>query len=583
MELEIDGILAELGNSVPAITRKSIDINNPSSRFVDFTNSFQLPVTGQNRKIFESPELVGSNNRSFDKLYDVVLRDLSILFQGHGFLTGVTKDNYLFQVVAKSKDLFNNLNVKLNTVNWDDKDTVLTQTSIDAQDEYDIDNCWIWGKMCCHKQPIIANTDQTTGDDRTKYSRPQFNVNSLLKRAIEAQGYTFTEPSERLAISSNHKQFFFADYQKTFNATYNPAGTLQLTGFDTYDFKEAGVTVTNTTVKGTSKHNYRVRGNFTSTGNIYIQIYSIDQSGTKPIYNTIQLPASGFLDYSSSEIDDGPTGMTTTFSLVGTGTVIFEDVLIYKIVDERNEDLSTNPFLNHYIKAYDNLPDDLTYIDLYKLICVLFDKYPIVDAKNKTFSFGSLANLNKLNAVNWSEKFVEKSEQVSSNYSGLFQKNILRYTNDITVPYNHAEGSFNTDNESLEKEGDYIALQFSSTIDVIVNSNTIAQVEIYEETGRIVDREIRKRVYKIVGSTLTFDGLHWEELASTYYSDLFRSLNRVRALDVSMNLKKLDVIKWSEKQLVYIDYFESTFIVLEISNFISGRLTKIKLLNYGRP
>ncbi len=583
MEVKVNGQLIELGDSMPAITKKSIDVNNPTSRFVDFTNKFVLPDTVKNRNIFENPNAVGTNNRSFEKIYDVSIFDVFEIFQGKGRLTSSKKNTFDLQVIDNSKDLFNALNAKLNTVNWDDKDTILTQAAIDAQDEYDVDNCWIWGKMCCHVRPTIINTDQTTGDDRTKYSRPQFNVNALLKKALAAQGYTFIEPDERLAISSNHKQFYFTDYQKSFsNVNFSVTGSQQITDWDTYDFKEASVTAVSASVKGLSKHSYRVRGTFTASEGMYLQLYSIDQTGTKPIYNTIQLPESGFLDYTTSLIYDGVTGMTTTFTIIGTGSVTFEDVLVYKVVDEKEEDLSTNHFLNHYIKAYDNLPSEMTYIDLYKLICVLFNKYPIVDTYNKVFSFGSLSNLSKLNSVDWSNKFVIGSEQISNDYSGLFQKNIIRWTNDETLQYSHAESYFTTDNESLKAEGDYLVIPYSSSIDVIVNSNTIAHAEIYNDTTRITDHEIGQRVFLIEGTRLTFDNLHADEMIEYYYKRWFDSLNRVRLITCEANLSKLDVIKWNEKQLVYIDYFKTTFIVLEISNFIPGRLTKIKLLAYGR-
>jgi hypothetical protein len=582
MELTINGLIAELGDSMPSITKKSVDIENPSARFVDFTNRFVLPDTNQNRRIFGSPAKIGSDNRSYDKLYDCSLRDVFEIFRGKGFLDSGTIGKFNFQLVDKSKDLFNSLSVKLDSVSWDDKDTVLTQTAINALDVYDIDNCWFWGKACYHRQPKIQNTDQTTGDARCKYSRPAFNINSLLKRAIEAQGFGFTEPPINLAMSSNHKQFFFADYQKTFNSSYSPAGTLAITGFDTYDFKEADVTVTGSTVKGISKHNYHVRGFVTTSADIHLNISSTDETTTKNIYNHIALPRSGYLDYITSEIYDGPTGMTTSFTLVGAGEVSFNNVLIYKMVDENNEDLSTNPFLNHYIKFYDNIDKDLTYMDLIRLICVLTNSYPVVDNYNKVFSFASLANLNKMNSVDWSDKFVINSESVNSKYNGLFQKNYLRWENDITVNRDHGSDYFLTDNESLVAEGDYMVLSFGSSVDVIVNSNEIAQLEVYDDANRIQDREVKRRIFLIEDSRLIFNGLHWEQLKAAYYDEWFNSLYRVRSIPCEVNLNKLDVLKWHPKQLVYIDYFKTTFIVLEINNFISGRKTKVKLLAYGR-
>jgi len=583
MELRINGQIVDIGNSTPAITKKSIDINNPSARFIDYTNKFILPDTAKNRRVFNSPLGIGTNNKSFNKYFDAELYDVFLIFKGYGTLTSADKNTISFQLIDNSKAVFNALNKKLNAVNWDDNDTILTQAAIDAQDTYDSDNCWIWGKMCCHTYPSITKTDQTTGDNRCKYSRPQFNVNALLKRALDAEGYTFIEPDEYLAISSNHKQFYFTDYQKSFSdVTFNPSGTLAITGWDTYDFKTASVTALNGSVKGIQKHNYRIRGTFTSSENIYLQIYSIDQTSSKPIYNKIKLPENGFLDYVTSEIYDGVQEMTTTFTLVGTGSVTFDDVLIYKIVDENNADLSTNPFLDSYIKVYDNLSDDLTYLDLYRLICILFNKYPIINIKNKTFSFGSFSNLNKISSVNWSEKFVIGSEQIKNNYSRLYKKNICRYENDITVAYSYGESYFFTDNESLKDEGDYIVINFGSSIDIIVDSNLIAQVEIYNDESRVIDREINKRVFLIEDDRLVFDNLHWITLINQYYKNLFGALSRVRMLTASFNLKKLDVLAWHEKQLIYIDYFKTVFIVTEISNFIPDIPTKVKLLEYGR-
>ena len=123
MELIINGNILELGESSPAITRKSIDIENPSLRFVDYSNKFQLPDTVRNREIFESPKAIGSDNRSYDKLYKAVLRDVFQIFQGNGFLESGTKDKYSFQIIDESKELFKALEIKLRDLDWDDKDT----------------------------------------------------------------------------------------------------------------------------------------------------------------------------------------------------------------------------------------------------------------------------------------------------------------------------------------------------------------------------------------------------------------------------------------------------------------------------
>lgn len=583
MELEINDIIAELGNSIPAITRKSIDINDPSARFIDFTNRFDLPDTNLNRQIFESPEGIGTNNRSFDKLYDVVLRDVFQIFRGKGFLDNSSKHTFRFQIVDESKQLFNALDIQLREINWDDKDTELSQAAIDSLDSADENTCWIWGKACYHQDALKINTDQTTGDARCKYSRPAFYVHGLLKRAIENNNYAFTLPNPDIAFSSNHRDFFFTSYQKTITDDFAPSGTLSLSGLNSNDFEHSDLTVTSTTIAiGTKKTAFRLRGNILSDAVITITIRATDDVDSSKIsQSSFTLPLNeDTVDFTTSEFQSS-NGMTVDIFFSGTGNVSFDNVLLYTILSEESEDLSGNPWLDYKIKAYDNLPE-ITYLDLYRLICILFNKYHVIDNYNKTFEFGSLSDLEKLNAVDWSDKFIINSEKITSKFSGLYQKNWLKYNNDLTVNPKLGWYYFNTDNESLLDEGDYLTLNFGASNDIKIDSNETAQVKIYNNTTRIPDRDINIRLFYIDSDKLIFSHLDWKNLSTNYYQTWFNSLYRIRYVPCEMNSSKLDVLKWHEKQLVYIDYFKSTFIVLEITNFIPSQRTKVTLLNYGR-
>jgi len=583
MELRINGIKAELGDSVPAITKKSVDINNPSLRFIDYTNKFQLPDTQINRELLESPQQIGSNNRSFNKLFDCTLNDVFKIFEGQGFLEDTQKDVFNFQLVDKAKNLFNQLNIKLKSISWDDKDTQLTEAQINTLDSLDIDNCWFWGKACYHESGLQINTDQTTGSARTKYSRPAFNVNGLLNRAVALAGYTLTAPAKSLAISSNHEKFYFTSYEKNLNTTYNVLGSLALSGLDTNTFEHADLTTASTSINiGALKTIFRVRGVASSTAQIYMVIKAVDDVDSSKISESrFLLPQSeGNIDFVSSEFQSD-NGMTVDIRFEGTGDAIFTNTLLYTIHDENSADLSTNPWLNYKIKAYDNLPD-LNYLDLYRLICIVYNNYHIVDNFNKTISFGSLANLKKLNAVDWSDKHIINSEFTAGSISGLAQTNKLRYENDETVNRELGESSFSTDNEALPVEGDYFVLDFSASNEVEINSNNIAHVYIYNDTGRIPDQVINTRLFEIDSDLLTFNPITWQNIKTNYYSDWFNSLHSIRLINSQFNLSKLDFLEWSEGQLVYIDYYKSTFIVLEIVNFMPGTPTTVKILRYGR-
>jgi len=579
MEITINGQLTELGNSMPAITKKSIDVNSPSTRFIDYTNKFKLPDTVKNREIFDSPQGIGTNNRSFDKLYDVVLKDVFQIFRGKGFLDSSDKDSFSFQLVDNSKELFKALDIKLRSINWDDKDTILTTTAIDALDAIDISTCWFWGKACYHENALIINTDQTVGDARCLYSRPAFYVQGLLNRAVTLQGYIFSTPIPDLAFSSCHDQFFFTSYEKTLAATYNPAGTLALSGLDTNDFEHADLTVTSTTIAIAAKSTkFRIRGSVTSDAIVNMIIRATDNvDGTKVSESKLIIGiGTQIVDFESSDFQSDD-GNTIDIRFEGTGAVTF-DAILYTLLSDETEDLSTNPWLGYRIKAYDNLPD-LTYLDLFRLICVTSNKYHIVDTYAKTFAFGSLANLNKMNSVDWSDKFVIDSESITSKFSGLYQKNYLKYENDLSVNPELGWSYFETDNESLAIEGDYMILKFGASNEVL---NDIAHIPIYNYTTRIPDQEIKIRLFAMNVDKLEFGSISWSGISSSYYSEWFNSLYRIRQINANFNLSKLDVLSWHEKQLVYIDYFKTTFIVLEIGNFIPGRLTKVKLLSYGR-
>jgi len=472
--------------------------------------------------------------------------------------------------------------VKLRDVSWDDKDTILTTTAIDALDSENISTCWFWGKCCLHENAIKINTDQTTGDDRCKYSRPSFYLQGLLNRAIVSAGYTLTAPTPGLAISACHNDFFFTSYQKTVDANYAPAGSLNFTGLDTNDFEHADLTVASTNINiGTTKTKFRIRGTITSDAALTLSFAAIDNSdNTKIITSNLQINAGvQDVDFTTSDFYSD-NGMTVYLTFTGSGSVDI-DALLYTIISDRDLDLSTNPFLGYKIKAYDNLPD-LSYLDLFKTICVIFNKYQNINTFTKVFSFNSFANLNKNRAKTWSAKFIQDSDTVTSNFVGLFQKNWLSYANDTTVAQRLGWSYFDTDNEKLEKEGEYIALKYGASHDVNIDTNKVAQMKVYTDTTRQTTQTINIRLFQIVSDKLQFTPIAWGALVSGYYSNFFNSLYRVRVIDAEFNLNRLDVLSWQPKDLVYIDFFKTTFIVLAINNFISGRKTKVKLLAYGR-
>lgn len=575
MEVTINGERAELGNSLPAISKKFFDLQNPSARFIDISNSFDLPDTDLNRRLLGSPKAVNSTGDSIHKYYDVEVFDVYKIFEGKGFINRVTDMGYSIQVVDTSKVLFDSFKKNLRELNFDSMDTALTTTQIDALDSIDLTNVWFWGKMCSHELAIKANTDQTTGDARCKYSRPCLNINALINAVVIDSGYSYAPSGLELFLNTNSKDFFFTNYQKTINTTYNVTGTLAISGLNTNDFEEDVVTTSTSIDIGTNKAAFRIRGTFTSSAVMSFIVRATDSVDTTKItVSKFVIPGSGYVDFLSAQVSSA-AGIDVDFEIVGTGDVTF-DGLIYSVLSEKDADLSGNPFLGYKIKVHDNLPE-LTYMDLFRTMCVAGNKSHSINVLEKAFSYRDLGDVSKNNATDWSEKFIQKSETITTEIQGLSQKNYLTYSNDLTVDRDLGRSFFVSENSTLQEEGVYLSFPFGASAQVTIEDE-IAHISVYNDTGRIIDQELSMRLLYGHGDLLQFEPISWGRLKDNY-SAFFRSLNKARVVDASMYLSKLDFLSF-DFETVYVDYFKSVFWVLGIGNFIAGKQTSVKLLKY---
>lgn len=585
MEVIVNGRKVILGNSMPALTKRSIDIKDLSARFIDVSNRFVIPDVNENRITFESPNGLGTSSRAFEKFYDVVISDVFQIFRGKGFLSQSTHNTFSLQVVDPSKEVFKLFDKKLKELSagYDSMDTTLTATAIDALDSFDIDNVWFWGKACYHEKALRENTDQISGggDARCKYSRPALNLQALLKLICAEAGYSFSPPTLQLAFTANHSDFFFTSYQKTLSGDNVVAGTANVDELDTDTF-EQGVTTTDTTIDiGLTKTKFRIRGSITSTAVMTIIVRATDSIDSSKVSESQLTLQSGtfYYDFETAEFASD-NDMDIELILSGTGTITFNSTLFYSLVSEKTKDLSGNPFLSYKIKAHDNLPD-ISFMDLFKTLCVAGNYQQDVNTFDKVFAFRSMAHLNKLLADDWSDKFIQKSETISKQTDGLFKINYLTYINDSTVRTDLGRAMFEVDNETLQESGEYLSLPFGASVDVVINSNTVAQVPCYNDTTRIVEPEPTMRLFCIATDKLQFAPISWDVLKLNY-TELFDSLYKSRAISGEVNISKLDFLTWTPRRMCFIEYFDSTFIILGIENFIPGRATTINILKYGR-
>ena len=579
MKLEVNGIEADVSNSVIAINRTAINLENLSLRQIDFTNRFKLPKSNVNKQIFGSPQIMNSNNNGFDLLYDAKLIDQFFLFNGKGKLTEFDKKYFSFQLIEASREFFDDLNKPIYDLDFEDDDFTYNSANFTALNTPGT-SVFVWPLISMHEDKSSAKLTRT-------YVRPCFLFKIILNKIFTSRDWTLEYDEDfidSIGLSSNHKTFKVTSYQKTINTTYSVGGTDNIDNLDTNDFEHGVTTASETIDISDTSTAFRFRGLITTDADMTITIKGTASPSGDIKQEVIQLfEGINNIDFTSDKFSTDDANHSIEFIISGTGDIIFTDCLLYTIIEEEDfADLSTNPLDDYRVKAYDNLPN-LNQIDIFRAAIIWTNSIIVPDSLNKKIELKTLKFQSLLNSKDWSEKYSSHSEKVKNYYSSYGQVNYLEYDNDETISYILGRGQFEINNEGLKDTNTLITMPFSASRDIEISSKTLAEFFIYEDTQRIEDNDLNRRVVYIYQSGSyygRFTDLDFTTIISQYYKDLFDSMKRLRLVNCEMNLNKLDVLGYDFRELVYIAYFKSYFIVLSIDDFIPNKLTNVKLLKY---
>lgn len=586
MRLEISGKEVNITDQLIAISRAAINVDNITERKIDITNRFDLPDTNNNREILNSGQSLGSSSDGFDKLYPAKIIDQDFLFIGLAFVREYTNRVFKIQLTEGSKSFFDALNNKLTSLDLEDYDITFNQAAYDATKFLGQNTIWAWPVISMHQDNLVSKSRYTSGNDGLKYSRPSIRYDKLLDEIFESKGWTYSfeeDILQKLCISVNHEEFNVTSYQKTL--TQSITGNGDVDELDTNDF-EKDVTTTDTTIDiGNLSTKFRIRGTITTTSAYQIQIQGSD--GVDTVIQTLNLEEGvNNIDY-SSKIFSSDTGTNDiSINVVGSGNIIFNDTLLYTIIEENAfGDLSTNPLLDYKVKVYDNLPD-FKQIEIFRNLLLMTNSILEPSTLDKNINIRSLKKLNKNKSLDWSNKFETGSENIINRPSNLAQENELIYDNDDTVFESLGSSSFSVNISTIQDSLEFIKLDFGATNEVDLNSFDTAEFSIYDDTERVQD--INPRIIYMyndndVSANYTigrFTDLDWRMLKEEYYKNWFESLSRYRLVEGFADLRKLDVVGHDFMDLVYLDQFKSSFFVLEIEDYIPGRLTEVKLLKF---
>lgn len=543
MKLEINGLEADFEGDL-AITRQTFDSDNVGIKLIDISNKVVLPHSDKNKKI------IGNFNRlesdSLDVNFDAKIIDSYFLFNGAGFLSEAG-NTWRFQLADKSKVLFDDMKKKLNELDLESDDFVYGSSAYNELREK-TESVWIWPIVQMHESVIATDL---------QYLRPHFRMWNLLQNIFDSRGYSLdfdTDLIQGLGIQSNSKDFLFTSYQKTLNG-------LSIGDLSSNDHSNLVTTTFFTIDVGTNKTAFRLRGTANSIGESKIT-FNDDE--------IILSDGENVYDETTSELEG-----VVTIGL--TGNVNFVDTLLYTIIKESSfTDLAAFNPSGFLVKTYDNMIN-VSQIDLFKDALIYTNSIIVPDNLRAEINIKSLNRLNPQNKVDWSEKFIDKSDSVKSALGGLSQKNLLTYKNGV------GDFHFNTQIDHIKDEDDYIKLRYSGSPDkedyAVYN---VYETEVVDEvTNNVRADGSELRIVFVDGYNGKFTPVNWTNIVQNYYSNYFESLRKPRQLTAKFNLKKLDVVGFDPLELVYLDQFNSNFIIESINNYIVGREVTVKLLKYS--
>jgi len=467
------------------------------------------------------------------------------LFQGIGFLKN-TGNEWKIQLVDASKTFFDDISKDLKELDFESHDFTYGATAYNTLKNLS-SSVWVWPIVKMHE--TVSETDLT-------YLRPHFSFWTLLSAIFTTRGKALTMDTnliQNLAIQANSEDFKFTSFQKTLNGS--TVGTLLTNDFN------FGTTLGVATIDVglLNKTSFRLRGNITSVAGGSLK-FNDDEIEIRP--------GTNYYDEETSEL----TGLVT---VALTGDASFDNTLLYTLISENSFDnIGSFAPSGYRVKVYDNMPL-ISQKDLFTDALTLTNSIIIPDNFNGTINLVSLNGLNSENKVDWSAKYIEDSETISSEVDKLSQRNNLTYDNNVGNAF------FDTALAFIKKENDYIKLRYSGSPDR-ANFAVYNVYHVDADTNNVRNDRDYLRLVHITGIYGRFTPINWANLTTGYYSGMFDSLYKPRVIHAKFNLSKLDVIGFEPLKLVYLKQYNANFIVQSIEQYIPNELTTVKLLRYGR-
>jgi len=263
---------------------------------------------------------------------------------------------------------------------------------------------------------------------------------------------------------------------------------------------------------------------------------------------------------------------------------------------------STNPsYFYHNL-----LLPEMSQKEFLKDFILRFGAFP--QEKNNVLYFKSLDDIvsDRANAVDWTLKRVRSNDKISYAPSNYGRRNYFKYrNNDLETPFDFGEAFFEIANESIKPEATISNQVFSATNTTYINGILCAKVTIYDGTQinlfekftfnpgiRILlirDRYTGEPIPDSDGTPISssykvayFDDpaqaytCKWSQTLEDEYPLFIESLQKFKEVGREYNLTAADIANLDFHLPIFDE--DSYFILNEVGPFVAGKVTEVTLL-----
>ena len=555
-QIEINNTEIELGTNRIVLNKESFSVENWESKKIDFSESLTVPRI---------------NFMKLNTLYDFKYKENgSIVFIGIAILLSETKTESEIILLDNSISLFDSMNENLNKLELDSQDFVFNLTGYAAKKVLN-SSIWLWSAANNHTEKILSKNILS---NNLAFSRPFFSCKRLLELIFDVKKWTFetslkSELLNKLIISSNHETFYFTSYEKTFNETIVNTG-LSLIELDSYSFIKTDSIISTYTLSLNYKTNIRFRGYITSDSEQILQIVATSSAATNSETQNFTInKGRNYYDFTSNDFETVDPTYDLDFNFVGSGSLVLENFRIYTLINEIDfGNISAANFTDFLIKTYDNIPN-ISQKELFK------NCLNSIGGLFKTDSLRKKININSLGEL--SNKFIENSDE-KVNISNFGQSNYFSYDNKDSSSV--GRGVFNIENETIKKSVEVYRSIFSACNEVLINTDSISDFAIYNDTERINTFNCILSYYENVAtySIGKFDKLNGNNILTEFYKNVIQAINKGEIYKVNAVLNNSDFFNFDFTRTIYIKSLKATFYILKINNYIHNTQCELIML-----